>query len=81
MTTATSMFESHDGGDFRGEAFKDGGLDTVALLTGQHLSAHFEEDAPIVGRVHASPNWYRVKRRMFMFSPILAIFSARRSLL
>ena len=46
-----------DGGDFRSEAFEDGRLDAVSLLTGQHLSAHFQDDAPVFGRVHASPSW------------------------
>ena len=57
MTTATSMSSATTEAISAGEAFKDGGLDAVTLLTGQHLSADFEEDAPVFGRAHASPNW------------------------
>ena len=56
MTTATSMSSVTTAAISRGEAFEDGGLDAIALLTGQHLSADFEEDAPVICRAHASPS-------------------------
>ena len=49
--------ESENGSNFLGKAFEDGGLNAVSLLTGQHLSTDFEEDAPVFGRAHTSPNW------------------------
>src|SRR5215471_7157927 len=49
--------ESDNGCNFLGKAFEDGGLDAVSLLTGQHLSTDFKEDAPVFGRAHTSPNW------------------------
>jgi hypothetical protein len=48
--------EFDDLGDFGSEAFEDGRLDAVALLTGQHLSTDLEEDAPVFCRAHASPS-------------------------
>ena len=56
MTTATSMSSCDDRGDFVSEAFEDGRLDAVTLLTGQHLSTDLEEDAPVFCRAHASPS-------------------------
>jgi uncharacterized protein (UPF0261 family) len=48
--------QGHDVGDFLRQAFENRGLNTVALLTGQHLPADFQKEAPVVCRAHAWPN-------------------------
>lgn len=76
-------FDVHrdDVGNFFCQPFENRGLNAIALLTGQHFSADFQQDAAVVGRTHAWPSWNRVNRRTFMFSPILAICCASRSLM
>lgn len=44
------------GFDFVGQAFENRRLDAIALLTGQHFSADFQQDAAVRDGTHAWPN-------------------------